>query len=642
MRAVVALIALSVGGLALGLRAQAPPPQPPPQFRAGVDVVQLDVSVLDRNRRPIQGLTQADFTIFENGKPQPIVAFAPVDIPDAVEPSARWMRDIASDVATNDLNTRRIVIIVLDDAHIPLDPAVSKAAKRIANEVVDRLGPDDLAAVTFTFLGKKQDITSDRQRLHAAVESLRPHPDLGAAPPASPFSAATNRGAIPAGRGGPPPCSYRGKYRGIAACVVDTLMHAAEALVTAPAGRKTLVYISNGVPFDFSMDNLDASDEITAVQELFRSFQQANVNIYALDPAGLTTDGIVGPRPDALRMFAENTGGRATVGTNAPWDAVPQIFRENSSYYLLGFRSSDAANGRFRRIQVKVNRPDVEVRTRGGYYAPKAAKPSASPEPAVSATDKALRAGMPGGELTFGATAAPFFVPGQREAAIAVAVGLRQPVPARPSRETLEVTTAAFDADWKQRGGARQTVELTLLPGPQQVMRYDVLSRLLVRPGQYQVRVVAEQNGVAGSVFVDVDVPDFAKDALSLSGLVLGIDPPLPGASAERLADVVPVVPTTLREFRADARVTSFVRIYQGGSKPPSAVRVTSTIVDEASRSNFESTVFFDSARFMASRSADFRLDLPVARLEAGQHLLTIEATIGRTTLRRDARFTVR
>lgn len=643
MRVATVLTAVSVNGLVLCLYAQSAAPQQPPQFRTGVDVVQLDVSVLDKNRRPIKGLTQSDFTVLENGKPQPVVAFAPVDIPDPVEPPAAWMRDVASDVASNDLRTRRIVVIVLDDAHIPFDPGVVKTAKRIANDVVQRLGPNDLAAVTFTLYGKRQDITSDRRRLSASIDSLSPHPNLGGPPSASPFSAATARGGMPVGPSGPPPCAYRGKYRGIAACVVDTLINAASALATAPEGRKTLVYISTGVPFDFSMTNVDASDEIRAVQELFKSLQQGNVNIYAIDPSGLTMEGLMADRINALKMFAENTGGRATVATNTPWEAVPQIFHENSSYYLLGFQSTNpTADGRFRKIEVKVSRPDAEVRTRSGYYAPTPEKPLKKPVASLSPTDKALRAGMPGGDLTFGVTIAPFFVPGRREAVLAIAVGLKQQPSDRSSRERVQVIAAAFDSDWKQRGGSQQSVELTVPAGGQQEFRYDVLTKMLVRPGRYQVRIAAEHSGEAGSVFADVDVPDFSKDALSASGLVLAVDPALPSGSGARLDETLPVVSTTLREFRSTARVTSFMRVYQGGSKPPGAVRVSTTIRDEANKTNFESTTFLDSAQFSPGRSADYRLDLPIAKLEAGQHLLTIEATLSHTTLRRDARFIVR
>lgn len=53
-----------------------------PVFRTGVEVIQLDVSVLDKDRRPVRGLTAHDFTIFEDGKPQKVLAFNAIDIPD--------------------------------------------------------------------------------------------------------------------------------------------------------------------------------------------------------------------------------------------------------------------------------------------------------------------------------------------------------------------------------------------------------------------------------------------------------------------------------------------------------------------------------------------------------------------------------
>src|SRR5688500_2399593 len=49
--------------------------QQAPVFRSLVEVVQLDVSVLDRSRLPVRGLTQDDFTIIADGEPQKIVSF---------------------------------------------------------------------------------------------------------------------------------------------------------------------------------------------------------------------------------------------------------------------------------------------------------------------------------------------------------------------------------------------------------------------------------------------------------------------------------------------------------------------------------------------------------------------------------------
>ena len=75
------------------------------------------MSVLDKDRRPVRGLTQADFTVLENGKPRPIVAFVPVDLAerDAAPPTASWVRDVSRDVTTNALRPEgRLVIIMFD------------------------------------------------------------------------------------------------------------------------------------------------------------------------------------------------------------------------------------------------------------------------------------------------------------------------------------------------------------------------------------------------------------------------------------------------------------------------------------------------------------------------------------------------
>jgi hypothetical protein len=75
----VVIVACVVCAIAIGSGEQAPS-DVGTTFRSGVDVVRLDVSVLDRDRMPIRGLTAADFTVLEDGKPQPIVGFDAVDL----------------------------------------------------------------------------------------------------------------------------------------------------------------------------------------------------------------------------------------------------------------------------------------------------------------------------------------------------------------------------------------------------------------------------------------------------------------------------------------------------------------------------------------------------------------------------------
>jgi hypothetical protein len=65
-----------------------------PQFRSGVELVQIDVTVLDNQRRPLTGLTASDFTVLDDGVETPIRAFTPVELarPHATTGSTRRRR----------------------------------------------------------------------------------------------------------------------------------------------------------------------------------------------------------------------------------------------------------------------------------------------------------------------------------------------------------------------------------------------------------------------------------------------------------------------------------------------------------------------------------------------------------------------
>ncbi len=143
----------------VALAAVAPEAQPPqnPTFRSGADVVRIDVSVLDKNRVPVRGLTAADFSVREEGKPRPVVAVGEVVLPPASptevsEPAGKrnWISEIGPDIGTNQLDQARLFVIVLDDALVPHDPRIAESAKEIGRAVVSRLTPADRAAVVFT------------------------------------------------------------------------------------------------------------------------------------------------------------------------------------------------------------------------------------------------------------------------------------------------------------------------------------------------------------------------------------------------------------------------------------------------------------------------------------------------------------
>ena len=88
-----------------------------PQFRAGVELIQLDVAVLDDKRQPVRGLTAADFTVFDDGVAKPIRAFTPIELAARTRATeAAWAADVPPDVATNQVGQQdgRLVIILMD------------------------------------------------------------------------------------------------------------------------------------------------------------------------------------------------------------------------------------------------------------------------------------------------------------------------------------------------------------------------------------------------------------------------------------------------------------------------------------------------------------------------------------------------
>ena len=147
--------------------------QQPPQFRSGIELVELDVSVLDKDRRPVRGLTALDFMVLEDGQPQEIVSVGEIDVAEPIEAPTAWMREVAPDVRANLAASERLIVIVMDDAQVRMSPVTTKAVREIGRRLVDRLGPNDLAAVVFTRNNSgAQPFTSDRARLLAAVEKF--------------------------------------------------------------------------------------------------------------------------------------------------------------------------------------------------------------------------------------------------------------------------------------------------------------------------------------------------------------------------------------------------------------------------------------------------------------------------------------
>jgi hypothetical protein len=208
--------------------------------------------------------------------------------------------------------------------------------------------------------------------------------------------------------------------------------------------------------------------------------------------------------------------------------------------------------------------------------------------------------------------------------------------------ERVDVATTVFTPSGQAIGGLAQKLDVTPKVDAG-VAAFDLLQRLPTSPGRYEVRigVTNPARHQTGSVYTFVDVPDFTNMAYAMSDVSVFAPASRPAISAN-LADVLLAPPTARREFDKGEHATAFLRFYQMLGAP-TPVTVSMRIVDAQDRRRFSQDATIDSAAFKSNRSADYVIDLPIADLEPGAYLLTIQAKSGFLwASRRDVRFTVR
>jgi VWFA-related protein len=594
------------------LVAQQPPPAPQ-VFRSRTEVVSVDVTVLDKDRHPVSGLTAGDFTVLEDGKQRPLVAFTPVDLPPRIDSraAAAWTRDVGPDVTSNAVAEQGRLVVIVFDWSIRFEDQAS--ARRIGRAAIEQLGPNDLAAVVFTSrfskAGLPQNFTADRRLLREAVD--QPF----AAPLESPLVGIIDPEGLTSGD-----CYCR-------LCVANALTSMARTIRDVPGRRKIMIFI--GTIFRGYSTDVCSGQLTQARRQLDEAAGLANLTIDVVDPSGLSGGGSADP---GLFLLAQLGGGRTIVHTNAPEASVPEIFNESRSYYLLGFESAvPDTDRRVHSIRVKVNRRGVTVRARDGYVR--------SPERATSATgtnplDGVLaRAGIP---LRMNVTS----VGGPAAATAVVAVRGGLPAQARVP-DKLRLTVAAYDP-YARLVASREDVVNVAEHSPGSTPEFEVFSRLALPPGRYEIRAAVDDlAGHSGSVFAYTEIPDFRAGPFSLSGMMLTTN----DTSNQRdpsLGDLLPSVPTVRREFGSSDRVKGFLRVYEPPDRAPSAVAMDARILDESGATAWTASAVLPAAAFVVSHQADYQVDLPVEKLKPGEYLLHVQADLGEHRLERTVRFRMR
>ena len=636
----------------------------PAQFRAGVELLTLDVTVLDDKRQPVRGLTEGDFTVLEDGVARPIRAFTAVELAAPRRTDAVWAAAAPVDVVTNQAGEQdgRLVVILLDRS-IPVERATHDA-RTIATAMVEGLGANDLGAVVSTGFGAVQNFTADRARLLRAITYGDPSTGL------SPEQEA-KFGKLDPLNDGRCLCGL---------CVLETITRVADAVRDAPRRRKVLFVIGSSIifqstrlpadvlagPSNASKDPGCESRLKHAREAMFAAVDRANLTVHAIDPQGLIN---VGPQTRAgigggfdrpvnsgpavrlkqqqddtanllsnqlsLQVLTARTGGRTVVNRNDAQEIVPAIFRESEAYYVLGVErdTSDQPEGS-RAIDVKVKRKGVRVIAQRQYLAPSRTAPSRPHALTPGSSEEILNALLPSARVPLALTVDTFASPDHAGKAV-VRVSVDASAFAQPggSAVPLEVAVKAVDPTGRPVAAARQTSTLSGTRSGDRPADVILQSHLELPPGEYGIRVAVTDtaSGAAASVFSDVTVPKFVTAPLSLSDVAVELANG-PGAA----------LATTRRVFRRTDRVRAVMQIYQGTarSEPLAPVLVRVQILDAKGAAVRDQSLPFGVETF-SNRRADCVLTLPIANLPAGDYLLKLEASIDRQAVGRALRFAV-
>jgi VWFA-related protein len=672
MVAIASAVVSSSGGAASQAtlhRDQRPGGPPPVSYAVDVSLVEVDAVVTDGGGQVIRDLRQDEFRIFEDGTPQTIDRLSFVNIPIAradAAPTGTVFR--TSDVRSNvQPFAGRLYVLLLDDLNTSsLRGGRVKAAAR--EFVEQRLSPGDLAAVVHASGSRdNQDFTDDRTRLLASIDRFAGR---------MPRSETLNRvdeynrqllltGRIPERVVDPDEPSRAEDARR----VFDVIGAIARRVAPVHGRRKALIWFGEGVAYDmFNVARSQASEVLESSRAAVAAASRANVAIYGVDPRGLRGLGeetmqLTSPVDDPtkplgatglsqelfrsqqnLRGVSNETGGFAAINAGEFAHAFERIVEENSEYYLLGYYPTTPRQDQiFRRLEVRVDRPGAVVRARSGYIAlpPKVdSNRAGTGSDAPAALRDALLSAVPVSGVPLTAHAAAFKGTGDKASVLVTVEYAASAFSGAPNGsadgDRLVVSAIAVEPGGKVEASDQSTITLTVKPETRDAMRargFRTHSRLELPPGRYQIRVAAlvANTGVVGSVHEDIDVPDFAKSPLALSGVVMtsvaaGFTPT--ARVDERMRDVLPAPPTTLREFSNEGAVALFAEVYERGSVPKQDVTVAARIRDRAGQIVFEREDLRTAAELKRSKGG-YSLQISLRRLTPGEYVLELAARSG-------------
>ena len=534
-------------------------------LRVFVNLVQVDAVVTDRDGKLVPDLKAGDFEVLQDGRAQKITNFSyiqtqPERLPDKVS-SSREAPPSSDVLPLQRQHVRRTLALVVDDLSVAKlackDDSVQSTNSPhylpqafasfnsiragLKKFVEEQMQPGDLVALLRTSgsSGILHQFSADRQQLLtlAARIEMRATPCMGV-----PRFQDDDSLLLRIGHDADPdlPTQY------YTVGMLNSVEYILRGMASLP-GRKSLVLLSPGFEFSWLTKG--------GVQALVDAAHRAAVTIYAIDPRGVQTAGftasdyldpqrsVVGlsaQRKDdifqtqaALKYLPSQTGGRF-FGNNDIGASLAKVLDDQSGYYLIGYAPETSTfqsdRGRFHRLEVRVKRKGLHVRSRSGFLGVLDSELTDS-RGAPSSLNSALTSPFLENELNLTLTSLFGNSPGGGPS-VRVLVHLdvgQLTLRERSDQKSvqIEAVAAAFGETGLPASEKRQSFEfmardssLERLIRNGMVLRVDVPIR---KPGPYQLRVAVrdKQSGRVGSAFHFLDVPDLAKGRLTLSGILI-------------------------------------------------------------------------------------------------------------------------
>ena len=355
------------------------PADPPPQqpiFRAGTDLVRVDVTVTQRGDEPVSDLTMEDFEITEDDVPQTVETLKFIKVDGARQSNLDEPLEIRSkehamlEASREDV---RLFAIFLDDYHISKRPEITLPLRDALTKFVNQLGPNDLVALMeplTTLYDLKY--TRSKSELLSRIRNFE-----GRYGETFPVKSVIEEAQL----------TQRNWMELRSGVTLSALKALATQMGGLRDGRKSILFFSQGPGVRPGSPN----DQL--MQEIDEAANRGNVTIHVIDPRPLGSVGFGGDT--VLRSLAADTGGRAIVNTNNPTEQLQGVMSDASAYYLVGYTPTRKTNdGKFHEIKVRVKRRGVRVNARKGYWSASEKELTAAAQAAATPVNVALTAAL--------------------------------------------------------------------------------------------------------------------------------------------------------------------------------------------------------------------------------------------------------